>query len=307
MRKEYEEVLRGLVAHSDNLYQYVNSLVGSGEYEEYDLKQVLGKLHDEELIAYLPSENIGEIMLTFAGKHYFDEEKRKNMTLTETIDDDIAKCRYHKKKEGSEKLFGEILAKYTGLIPDLEKNLSIIGKAALPGEEFDYRNELNALAAKLEMYLLQQSNTNGGNHLGRKRYDVFISHASKDKEEYVDQLTAAVRRLGIDIFYDTDVISWGDNWKKAILNGTAESEFAVIVISKNYFGREWTEKELKEFLTRQNESGQKIVLPLLLGISLNELKEQYPDLGEIQCISTNQHDIQEIVILLAKELIKRYK
>jgi hypothetical protein len=58
--------------------------------------------------------------------------------------------------------------------------------------------------------------------------------------------------------------------------------FAVIVISKNYFGREWTEKELKEFLTRQNESGQKIVLPLLLGISLNELKEQYPDLGEIQ-------------------------
>ena len=83
--------------------------------------------------------------------------------------------------------------------------------------------------------------------------------------------------------------------------------FAVIVISKNYFGREWTEKELKEFLTRQNESGQKIVLPLLLGISLNELKEQYPDFGEIQCISANQHDIQEIVILLAKELIERYK
>ena len=111
MKKEYEDVLRGLVAHSDNLYQYANSLVGSGEYDEYDLIQVLGKLQDEGLIAYVPSENIGEILLTFEGKHYFDGENRRHMTLTETIDDDIARCRYHKKKEGSEKLFGEILAK----------------------------------------------------------------------------------------------------------------------------------------------------------------------------------------------------
>ncbi len=141
----------------------------------------------------------------------------------------------------------------------------------------------------------------------RKQYDVFISHASKDKEDYVDLLNAAVKRLGVNIFYDTDVLSWGDNWKQMILDGTQKSEFAIIVISKNFFGREWTERELTEFLARQNENKQKIVLPLLHGISLDELKEKYPELGDIQCISSDDYSREEIVMLLAKELIKRYR
>lgn len=141
----------------------------------------------------------------------------------------------------------------------------------------------------------------------RKDYEVFISHASKDKSDYVDSLTSVIRQLGVKIFYDTDVLSWGDNWKRVILDGTAQSEFAIIVISKNFFGREWTEIELNEFLDRQNESGQKIVLPLLHGISLDELKEQYPKLEEIQVIDTDNYSKEEIAILFAKELIKRYR
>lgn len=145
------------------------------------------------------------------------------------------------------------------------------------------------------------------NTKSHKKYDVFISHASADKENYVDLLNASVKRLGINVFYDSDVLSWGDNWKQVILDGTAESEFAVIVISKKFFGREWTEKELHKFLSQQNESGQKIVLPLLYNITLDELKAHYPELGDIQCISADRYSKEEVTILLAKELIKRYK
>ena len=140
-----------------------------------------------------------------------------------------------------------------------------------------------------------------------KEYDVFISHASADKEDYVDLLVMTVKRLGINVFYDKDSISWGDNWKQAILSGTANSEFAIIVISKNFFDREWTEKELDEFLHRQNESGQKIVLPLLLGITVEEMKAKYPTLSEIQCISADRLSREEVVIFLAREIIKRYR
>ena len=165
-----------------------------------------------------------------------------------------------------------------------------------------------ALAREADEKEVQQkiSKTESAIH-AHKKYDVFISHASADKEEYVDLLAMAVKRLGINVFYDTDVLSWGDRWKEVILNGTADSEFAIIVISNNFFDREWTEKELNEFLCQQNESGQKIVLPLLLGISIDDLKAHYPELGDIQCISTNRYSKEEIVILLAKELIKRYK
>ena len=147
----------------------------------------------------------------------------------------------------------------------------------------------------------------GKNMVERKQYDVFISHANGDKSDYVDDLNRTVRSLGISVFYDTDVLSWGDNWKQTILDGTANSEFAIIVISKNFFGREWTEKELNEFLKMQNESGQKVVLPLLYQITIEELKEHYPELEEIQCISAERYSKEMITILLAKELIKRYK
>lgn len=95
--------------------------------------------------------------------------------------------------------------------------------------------------------------------------------------------------------------------EKNILDGTASSEFAIIVISENLFDREWTEKELHEFLERQNSSGQKIVLPLLHNISLEQLKEKYPALGDIQVIDTQRYSKEEKTILFAKELIKRYK
>lgn len=141
----------------------------------------------------------------------------------------------------------------------------------------------------------------------RKEYDVFISHANKDKSDYVDSLYMAIKRLGVNIFYDTEVLSWGDNWKQVILEGTEKSEFAIIVISENFFDREWTERELDEFLKRQNASGQKIVLPLLHNITLDMLKEKYPTLGDIQVITTERYSKEEITVLFAKELIKRLR
>lgn len=141
----------------------------------------------------------------------------------------------------------------------------------------------------------------------RKKYDVFLSHANADKSEYVDELYLTLRKLGVNIFYDSEILSWGDNWKQVILDGTEKSEFAIIVISDNFFGREWTERELTEFMKRQNANGQKIVLPLLYNITFDQLKEQYPSLGEIQAIRTDGRSKEEIAILFAKELIKRYK
>ena len=144
-------------------------------------------------------------------------------------------------------------------------------------------------------------------HTARKQYDVFISHASNDKSDYVESLYLTLRRLGISIFYDSDSISWGDNWKQAILDGTAVSEFAIIVISENFFGREWTEKELSNFLNRQNRSGQKIILPVLHNITNQQLGEKYPEVADIQTISSSNFNCEEIALLFAKQYIKRLK
>ena len=141
----------------------------------------------------------------------------------------------------------------------------------------------------------------------QKEYDIFISHASKDKLSYVNDLYLSISKLKIKIFYDTEEIEWGDNWKQTILNGTEKSEFAVIVISKNFLDREWTERELSIFLNRQNESGQKIILPLLYDITIDDLKNKYPELETIQALDSKKYTKEEDSILLARQLIKRYK
>lgn len=172
----------------------------------------------------------------------------------------------------------------------------------------EYASTIKEIIGILES-LIEWESYYGGNHTMRegKKYDVFISHASVDKSEYVEELYQVLNMLGISIFYDTVSLSWGDNWKSKILNGTAASEFAIIVISENFFDREWTEIELTEFFNRQNANGQKIVLPLLHKISVEDMKKHYPYLAEIQAINTEKYTKEEVAMLFAKELIKRLK
>ena len=138
-------------------------------------------------------------------------------------------------------------------------------------------------------------------------YDVFISHASKDKLDYVDELKQSIDKLRINVFYDKDTIEWGDYWKDKILEGVEKAEFAIIVISENFFGREWTELELDEFLHRQNANGQKLILPILYNITDAQLKEKYPDVADIQALKSYEHSCDEIALLFAGQLIKRLK
>lgn len=142
---------------------------------------------------------------------------------------------------------------------------------------------------------------------GIPEYDVFISHANKDKEELVEELYQSLSKLGVKIFYDKESLEWGDNWKNKILNGTKNAEFAVIVISENFFDREWTEKELTEFLGRQNRNGQKLILPILHNITLAQLQKQYPDVADIQAIDSKDYSCDQIALMFARQLIKRLK
>lgn len=138
-------------------------------------------------------------------------------------------------------------------------------------------------------------------------YDVFISHANQDKEELIEELYQSLQKLGISIFYDKESLEWGDNWKERILNGTKKAEFAIIVISENFFDREWTERELSEFLNRQNRNGQKLILPIIHNITNEQLKSKYPNVADIQVIDSSDYNCDQIALLFARQLIKRLK
>ena len=158
---------------------------------------------------------------------------------------------------------------------------------------------------------LYEKNNRGTRSLKSDRnelvYDVFLSHANKDKLEFVNNLHTSLEKLGVEIFYDSKSLEWGDNWKQRILEGVEKATFAIIVISENFFNREWTEKELNEFLTRQTSEGQKLILPIIHNISNDDLQEKYPEVGDIQTISSQEYTVDEIALQFANQLIKRLK
>lgn len=79
--------------------------------------------------------------------------------LRKEIEADIERCTSHIEKNGSESLYGELVAKYSIIDSNFEKGLSMSGKVVSIGSEADYRKELKAIAGKLKILLLTSAQT----------------------------------------------------------------------------------------------------------------------------------------------------
>ena len=139
-------------------------------------------------------------------------------------------------------------------------------------------------------------------------YDVFISHASQNKKSLVDSLCASlIDKLGVTVWYDTNELEWGDNWKEKINDGLKKCRFAIVILSPEFLNREWTERELYELLNRQDARQNKLVLPLLYNLTVEQMKERYPVLESIQAYPLILDDVKDITIKFARIFIKELK
>ena len=83
------------------------------------------------------------------------------------------------------------------------------------------------------------------------RYDFFISHATSDKNDIARPLAEALRKRGQRIWYDEHYIRAGNNIGDVIEFGIKSSVFGIVIISKNFFGRKWTEVELDMLMKKK--------------------------------------------------------
>lgn len=142
----------------------------------------------------------------------------------------------------------------------------------------------------------------------RYEYDVFVSHANANKQSFVDSLYEQLNRLRIRIWYDSTEIDWGDGLKEKIQEGLSKCRFGIVILSPEFIERKWTNQELTELLTRQNESHEKVILPLLYNLTVDEMKAQYPVLENIKArLVRNDEDAKDVVIDFARILIRALK
>lgn len=124
-------------------------------------------------------------------------------------------------------------------------------------------------------------------------FDVFISHASEDKDAVVRPLAETLRTGGLDVWYDEFELKIGDSLRRKIDAGLARSRFGVVVLSQDFFRKGWANYELDGLVTRA-VSGDQVLLPIWHKITKAEVIAYSPSLADKLARSTATHTIEEI-------------
>jgi len=129
-------------------------------------------------------------------------------------------------------------------------------------------------------------------------FDVFISHASEEKEPLVRPLAEALRGRGLVVWFDEFELRVGDSLRRKIDAGIARSRFGLVVLSKSFFAKGWPAYELDGLVSRSVD-GSQVLLPIWHDISKDEVMRASPSLADKVALRTSDYSIDEIADELA--------
>lgn len=113
--------------------------------------------------------------------------------------------------------------------------------------------------------------------------DLFISHATPDKEKFVRPLVVALIERGVlSLWYDEFNISVGNSISEAINKGLKNSRYFVVIISPDYIKRYWTGRE---FNGAQNQ--RKRFIPILHEFSVKQFENYSFGMSDILCLNSS--------------------
>lgn len=126
-----------------------------------------------------------------------------------------------------------------------------------------------------------------------REHDVFISHASEDKNEIVRPLAIALRNAGLSVWYDEFELKIGDSLRQKIDKGLAKSKFGIVVLSRSFIKKGWTNYELDGIITRV-VSGEQVLLPIWHNITKQEVVDFSPSIADKLARNTANFTVEEI-------------
>lgn len=136
------------------------------------------------------------------------------------------------------------------------------------------------------------------------KYDLFISHASDDKEDLVEPLVKALQALSVNVWYDKFTLRVGDSLRQKIDQGLSNSRFGTLVLSSAFFAKQWPQYEL-DGMTALEMNGRKMILPIWHKTSKSEVIKFSPTLADKVALNSSLMTIEEIAKELAEVVMER--
>lgn len=128
----------------------------------------------------------------------------------------------------------------------------------------------------------------------RGKWDVFILHASEDKEACVKPLAQLLSELEVRVWYDEFTLKLGDSLSRSIDKGLANSKYGVVVISRAFVKKQWPEYELRGLVAMAMAGKRTRIIPIWHDITRKEVLSFSPPLADIKAADTSKHSMIEI-------------
>lgn len=132
-----------------------------------------------------------------------------------------------------------------------------------------------------------------------KKYDLFISHASEDKDAIVRPLATILERLSVRVWYDEFSLQLGDSLTASIDKGLQESRYGLVVLSKAFLSKKWPEYEYRSLMTREID-GERVILPLWYDVTKDDIKNFSLYLADIKALPISRANLGKIVPAILK-------
>jgi hypothetical protein len=137
--------------------------------------------------------------------------------------------------------------------------------------------------------------------LGGQTWDVFISHASEDKETVARPLRDALTKLGITVWLDETQMRIGHSLRRKIDEGIRSSRFGVVILSDSFFRKGWTNHELDGLVTR-TVAGEQSLLPIWHELTADQVRAYSPSIADKMAMSTGNYSIEDIAEKIAESV-----
>lgn len=176
----------------------------------------------------------------------------------------------------------------------------------------EFKSELDALGVKMDKQDIRQAlltevpglvrrDIPPAAESGGKWHDVFISHASEDKDEIVRPLAKALVARGLDVWYDEFSLRIGDSLRRMIDQGLAKSRIGLVVLSPSFLSKDWPQYELDGIVTRA-VSGEQALLPIWHNLTKQQVIDYSPSLADMVARSTATSTVEKIADEIAEVL-----
>ena len=207
--------------------------------------------------------------------------------------------RIQKRKVDIEKRIADKKTKLYKLQQDLDKAQQREQESAL--KKLKQQQSRAEASRRQELLDLSQVKSQSFNHNSATEvdmHDAFISYAREDQEEIANPLADMLSGQGFDIWYDDFKLTIGDGLRRSIDKGLAKARFGIVVLSPDFFAKNWTQYEL-DGLVQKEMAGNKVILPIWHKLSKEEVMGYSPSLADKLALNTAAYTLEEIADQIA--------